>query len=247
MRNIRSSAKKVAFASLVAGGITMAAAPGAFASTNQINLSVANGTNSTAFQLQPLTNACPVATSAGTGELVESFVLDNSLFPVSSLQNLVYTNSSQSWTLGSNTAYSFLTTASGGHPEINLATDPSTGTLAGAASAAVSFQNYLTTSDYNPSPSTAQANGIDLYPGTWNIGYACTNAGHIDSTIVYEQVTITDTTPTGSSNYSFSWTTQSSQTPEFPFAAAVPAAAIGILGGGLLFLRRRNRSAAAAA
>lgn len=240
MTSIRSNIKRLAAASVAAGGIGLMMAPSAFAAAtaNNTTTTPTSGTDQTSFSLAAIGKgyACPKATNINGGDQLDSFIVDNAQVPVSSLQNMTWDGNAQSWTLGAYTSFAVLKDPSGAS-YVAQPTDPTTGNYPSTAVGPFSYQWYTGNNDYNT------AGTADLYPGTWNIGIACVGPNNtIDGTLIYVQQTITDTTV--GTTPSFNWQdAAASSTPEFPLAIGLPIAGVGVLGGGALLMRRRQQRA----
>lgn len=244
MPNLRMNVRRLAVASVAAGGLSLAAAPSAFAASSQLTPTPTNGTNATTYTLPDVGQgyACPKPTNTANGDILESFLVDDSLFPSSQLSNMTYDAGGGDWDLNGNQSYGVLYEYNGSSFNANggTATDPTTGSYPTDAGGPFSLNFYVEGNDYS---SSGASSGLDLYPGVFNEGIACVSStGTVDSTLVYAQITVTDN---GENNDSgFTWTAQTVTTPEFPLAAVVPAVAVGILGAGVLIRRRRSRAAA---
>jgi len=240
MARLRTNMKRLAAAAITVGGISLIAAPGAFAAANNITSNPTSGTNSTNFSLNTIGQgfSCPVPTSSANGDKLQSFVLDNSLFPVSSLLSMTWNESAKSWSSGANTGFGLLQAPNNGGAYVDQATDPVTGNFPSTSTGPFSYQWYITNNDYAPTNNGA----VDLYPGTWNIGIACvTPGGAIDQTLVYLQQTVTNTS--SGTNNSFTWSNAAGvAAPEFPLAIGLPIAGFSVLGVGAVVMRRRRRS-----
>jgi hypothetical protein len=108
----------------------------------------------------------------------------------------------------------------------------------------------LFASDFAASESAAVAAGQDLFPGTWDLGIACTAPGSAAPTNYWNaQITLTAVpkgTGAGQDPNGFTWSVvPTTQTPEIPFAVILPLSALGIAGVGAIVLRRKRRPAPA--
>ena len=161
-----------ALAAVFVGDRMVADTPRADAA-NVVAIDPAAGGSTTKFNLLlPTSAACPTPSSSAGGDVLESFVLDDSIFPASSLGSIRWDTASGSWTpSGATTPQAFGVLFSGGgsgagSPYTDQATLPVTGQIA-----PVTFgwpQN-----DFASSPQSAAQSGLDLYPGTFNVGIAC--------------------------------------------------------------------------
>ncbi len=102
------------------------------------------------------------------------------------------------------------------------------------------FDPLLTGDFINGTPAQAAAAGIDLFPGTWDLGVVCTAPGNPTPTNYWNvqfSLTASSTDPGG-----FTWSVvPAANTPEAPLAIALPLSALGIGGIGFLLLRRSKR------
>jgi hypothetical protein len=89
--------------------------------------------------------------------------------------------------------------------------------------------------------------GTNIYPGTFNMGASCadnTKGGVADNFWNIKIVVAADSTDPG--NNGWTWTiVQNPVTPEVPFAVLLPLSAAGVAGAGAWVLRRRRRVPAA--
>jgi hypothetical protein len=261
MSTMSSTLKRLAMTSVVAAGLSMALAPDAFAVTNG-TITPTSGTQATGYTLNDGALSCPTATNQPNGDILESFVVDNSLFPAANLASMTY--KSGVWTLGSNSGNGVLYTASDGTPYTDKPTTSAStgpGPFPTTAAGPFSYAPFLANDNYGTTQAQANTEVDSLYPGTWNLGVACvltsgTNAGQVDAgNLFYIQETITDTSPANTtadnspnaSQRTFNWsTTPSSQAPEVPYAILLPLGGAAVLAGGALLLRRRHRHTAIA-
>ena len=247
MPKLRTNLKRLGAVSATAVGLSLSVAPSAWA--DSANTNPTSGTSSTSFQfLAPSGESCPTATSQANGDKLYSFIVDNASVPAANLGSMTWNQSTTTWSYNGYNSQGVLDDT-GGNPFIGVATqNPTAGQTSGGWGAVANGPFVYTNNaavDYEPTQSQAQTAGDDLYPGTFNIGIACvTPTGAIDGTFAYVQQTFTDTS-TSPSNLSFNWSdAAASQTPEVPFAIALPIIGVGVLGGGAFMMRRRRAAAA---
>jgi hypothetical protein len=157
----------IAGATILVGAV-LSWRPLAASAANMIAISPANGGSATTYTLTYPANAkCGTPSNVGGGDQLDSFVVDNAKVPQSQLGSLTFTGSPPLPTDAS--GYTGGDIISGGAPYELVPTLPSTGQP--PALGVASWQGYV--GDFGP--------GMDLYPGTFNVGVACvTPSGHID-------------------------------------------------------------------
>jgi hypothetical protein len=239
MMNFRSNMRRLAAASVAAAGLCLIAVPGTAWANNAQSTSPTSGAESTAFSFLTTGTACPLATNQPGGDVLDSFVVDNSMVSTSQLGQMTFSGGLPNF--GTYTGATMLL-STGNSPFTNIATLPaSSGSTAGGWPAATqgpySWNKYATTNDYGP--------GNDLYDGTFNVGIACvTPSGTVDSNQFWSlQVSFSSG---GTNAPPFTWASQPGpSTPEVPFALILPIAGTGILLAGAFLVRRRQRKMAA--
>jgi hypothetical protein len=237
MRNLRSTITRLAVASAAAAGLSFVATTPAWAN-NATDTNPASGSQTTPFIFDTQQAACPTATING-GDILDSFVVDNASVSTNQIGQLTFpaangflpTNTST----GGTYTGAILFTSPAGNQYQNQPTLPPNppsvqGPWGGDTQGPFSWANYV--GDFGP--------GLDLHNGTFNIGIACVNnnTGAIDNNQFWSlQVTFTGTST------AFTWTSAPGPTtPEVPFAIILPLSAVAILlGGGVLFYRRKQR------
>jgi hypothetical protein len=98
------------------------------------------------------------------------------------------------------------------------------------------------TGDFAASESAAASGQMDLFPGTWDLGIACTAPGSPTPTNYWNvQITFT-AVPTSVDPNGYVWAVVPPvTTPEAPMAIILPLSALGVAGIGFLVLRRKRR------
>lgn len=224
MSRILYKIQMVAAASVAVTGLSLVVAPAAWADS-ATGVSPATGLSGTNFNfLLPSGAKCSGDTATG-GFKLYSYVVDNSVVPVSSIPTLNFS------TGAANQGAALIDT--GGVPYEQNATLPTSGQV--PTPPTFSWSAYQT--DFGP--------GLDLHNGTFNVGIVCANSsGAVDGNNFWnEQFTFA---ATNDANV-FSWSTQSNPTPEVGYAVILPAAGAAVLAGGVVFMRRMRRSTAMAA
>jgi hypothetical protein len=221
---------RLAGLSLTVAGVSMAFAPNAWADAAG-NPSPQTGLSGTQFSMNIPTGAACSGDTATNGYTVGSYVVDASLVPSSQIATTI------TWSAGTPSAsnganvVSLLTTAGTAFQQ------KSTGVQTGSVPALPAFSWTKFKTDFGA--------GLDLYPGTFNVGIACiTPTGGVDTYRFWNtQFTFA---ATGDTNV-FSWSGQSAPTPEVPYAVILPLSGAAVIGAGAFLLLRRRRSDVAAA
>jgi hypothetical protein len=144
-------------------GTSLLARPTSAFAANMIAISQASGGSAATFNLTlPNSAACGLATNKPGGDLLDSYVVDDAKVPVSEVPNL---------TFGAGGFDGAILEQNGGSPYVNQPTLPVTGQV--PAPSSFSWKPYADLQDFGP--------GLDLYPGTFNLGIACVApSGKID-------------------------------------------------------------------
>jgi hypothetical protein len=221
MLSLRKNLARLATVAVAAGGVTLAGTQVAWAD-NVVGVSPMNGTASaTPFTISlPGTAKCSGDTATG-GYHVNSYVVPSSVDP---------------------TTLNFASGAANqGQALIDTGGTPYDSEATGVASGAVQTLPQFSWSPYVGDFGT----GFDLFPGTWNVGIACsTPTGAVDGNNFWNyQVTFSASGSSGD----FSWQVVSSPVlPEAPLAIGLPLSALALAGAAAYVLRRRRRSASPA-
>jgi hypothetical protein len=239
MRNLRSTITRLAAASAAAVGLSFVATAPAWAN-NATDTNPNSGSQSTAWLFDTTSAACPSATING-GDVLDSFVVDNSAVPTGSIGQLTFPASTGNFpVLGGYTGAILFTSPAGNQYQNQPTLPPNAGSTQGTwgsdTQGPFSWANYV--GDFGP--------GLDLHNGTFNVGIACVvpSTGAIDNNQFWSlQVTFSGT------NTAFTWSSAPGPTtPEVPMAIILPLSAVAILlVGGVLFHRRKQRVPAAGA
>jgi hypothetical protein len=115
----------------------------------------------------------------------------------------------------------------------------STGSIVGTA---LTTTSLLFGAQYGPF-GTGPADGVPLYPGTFNLGPSCAinTTGMADN---FWNVKVIFTASSSDPN-GFTWQVQAGTVlPEVPYAIVLPLSAVAITGAGVWVLRRRRSPAA---
>lgn len=224
----------MAAVSAAAVGLSMIAAPSAFASTAG-GTNPSSGPENTNWLLEiPSSAYCSTATSQPDGDHVDTFVVNDAIVGQSNLGSLTFNNANY---LPTYNGYQGVPLLESGGPNTEQSTNPpvtgTSGQVTSAMAGPYNWENY--SGDYG--------SGDDLSQGVFDVGVACvTSSGAIDNDeFWYVQVTFSGTTEP------FTWTSSvpGAQTPEVPYAVILPiAGAAALLGGGVVMRRRRRTPAA---
>lgn len=226
MFNLRTKAARVVGMAVAAGGLTLLAAPAAWAATSETGSQIVNPTtgtpltgvqaSSTPFQIALPSGAACSGDTTGSGYHIYGYLVPSTTDPASLTYNAVGPN--------------------GGLPLI---------TPQGLYSA----KNTVPTTGEIPEPTPSMsfgtnygAFGTTLKAGTYNIGISCVTSAGVADNFWNGQVTFAASTsdPNG---YTYTVGSPAPSTPEAPFAVALPLSAVALVGVGALVLRRRRRSA----
>lgn len=235
MRIMRSVGAKITAAIATAtAAIALTAAPSAFAATQGTatlqgagNATLTSGTLTTPF----LIGLSAPGVCSGTSSTSPNYFVYGFIVPVpSGSTTLAQEMAGVNWSGGAGSSYYpvYYDSALDQYGPANTST---TGQPIAPSSGSFQFQytqTALTNAGITPT----------LLNNTWEVGLACETG---NATVDYWTVQVTF-------DANGNWTTSSSvAAPEFPAAIVVPVAGIGVLGGGLILARRRNRSHASAA
>jgi hypothetical protein len=245
MFNVRRKAAKVGVATVAALSLPLFISQAASAEgTSQpgAQLQTTTGTALTGLQASttPFIFALPTGAAcsgdtATDGYHVQSYLSDSALEPDPGSFTYLGTGPSEA------DVYQLIDTTATSYGPVN--TVASTGAINQPP-------NFEFNNNFNPFGSSSSSGDI-LYPGTFNIGIACSNpvpsGSNSATTDKYWNVSITFVANSSDPN-KFEWeVTPAAQTPEVPFAIILPLSALGIGAAGVLVLRRRRRNEAPAA
>jgi hypothetical protein len=242
MSRLRSTASKVGVATVAAAAIPVMFGTAAYAGAAHANsgavietlsgqaITTPQGSN-TEFQIILPTGASCSGNTNPDGYNVSSYIADNGLEAnpgVFTYQDGVPTEAD---------ANNLITGGSSGGAYAGETTTSTGGVIPPAS---LEFGNNYGPFDPNAT-STNNQSGDFLYPGTFNIGIACTNpSSGAATTDQYWPLQVTLTADSSDPN-GYQWAPVSgASTPEVPFAVILPLSAVGIAGAGFLIARRRR-------
>jgi hypothetical protein len=156
------------------------------AADDAVSITPAGGGSALGFNfLLPTTAKCSTPTNVANGDILYSYVVDNTKISASQLGTMTFPPGNAFPTLGQYVG-AYLESG-GGVPYDQIATLPQSGQI--SAPAGFSWEPYVNLQDFGANA----ASGDDLYPGTFNIGIACvTHTGAIDSNEFWNiQITFT--------------------------------------------------------
>jgi hypothetical protein len=220
MLSLRKNLARLATLAVATGGLTLAGTQVAWAD-NVVNVTPQSGGSGTPFTITlPGTAKCSGDTATG-GFHVNSYVVPSSVDP---------------------TTLNFATgQANQGQALIDTGGVPYNAEATGVASGVV-----LTLPQFSWIPYLNDfGTGFDLFPGTWNVGIACsTPTGAVDGNNFWNyQLNFSAAATAGD----FTWATvPTSALPEAPLAIGLPLSAVALGGAAAYVLRRRRRSASPA-
>jgi hypothetical protein len=238
MINFRSSKlRRLAGLSLTVAGATMAFAPNAWADgAPPPGVSPQTGVSETTFNMLLPTGAACSGDSQHAGYRVGSYVVDDSMVPASQIASTI------SWDASGTTP-----SASNGAPVLSLLTVSGTGYQNQPTAANTGFVQTPPGFTWTKFKTDFGA-GLDLYPGTWDVGIACITPAVAGAQSPIDTFRFWNTqftfAATGDSHI-FSWSGQSAPTPEVPYAVIMPVSAAAVIGIGAFLLLRRRRSSVA--
>jgi hypothetical protein len=237
MMKFRKGAKRLMPILAATGGLWLALAPAANAATgaqnpgavvgdasdNPLPTGVTESSNTPFSMILPSMAAC--SKDSATGQYaIDSFVVDNSM--VSNPGTLTFPG-------GTPSQGTVLLQNNSGSPYSGEQTVPVTGVIPNPPQ--FNWNNFA------GAFGTSAADGLPLYPATFNVGIMCADNNANPDKWWNAQITFaaSSTDPNG-----FTWeVVQPAATPEAPFAIALPLSALGVAGVSVLVLRRRRRTA----